>query len=204
MLGGHHVPWLAMQGRFEDAHELLVQTERLAGYAAFPFLEEAVLAARSCLALWQGGAGQLVDPALSLDAASATDMGTFLLLLLMRADRVDQAARLLDARPVPITDDSFAATMDLAIGAEAALTLQRPELAAQVYPVLARWPGRVAAAGTGAPLGPVDAFLALAAAAVGERDLATGHADAALALCDLWDFQPVAGWLTGLRSRYGF
>ena len=59
-------------------------------------------------------------------------------------------------------------------------------------------------AGTGAPLGPVDAFLALAAAAVGEQDLATGHADEALRLCEAWGMPPVADWLTGLRSHYRF
>ena len=88
--------------------------------------------------------------------------------------------------------------------AEAALLLDRPGLAAEVYPLLSQWPGRAALAGTGAPLGPVDAFLALAAAAVGETALAAGHADDALRLCDEWRMPPVADWLTGLRSRYGF
>jgi hypothetical protein len=131
-------------------------------------------------------------------------MGTFLLLLLLRAGRREQAEALLDARPVPIADDYFAASLDLAIAAEAALLLHRPGLAADVYPLLAQWPGRAAMAGTGAPLGPVDAFLALAAAAVGERDLASRHADEALRLCEAWRMRPVADWLTSLRSRHGF
>ncbi len=145
-----------------------------------------------------------MDAALSLDAESPTDMGTFLLLLLLRAGRLEQAGTLLDARPVRIADDYFAASMDLAIGAEAALVLHRPGLAADVYPLLAPLSGRPAMAGTGSPLGPVDAFLALAAAAVGERELAPGHADDALRLCAAWGMGPVAEWFTGLRSSYGF
>jgi DNA-binding SARP family transcriptional activator/DNA replicative helicase MCM subunit Mcm2 (Cdc46/Mcm family) len=204
MTGAHHVPWLALQGRFEEASRLLADVGRWAAYTAFPFRDEAVLAAQACLELWRGGAGRLVDAALSLDARSPTDMGTFLLLLLLRAGRPEQARTLLDVRPVPIADDYFAASMDLAIGAEAALVLHRPDLAADVYPLLAQWPGRPAMAGTGSPLGPVDAFLALAAAAVGERDLATRHADEALRLCAAWRMGPVAEWFAGLRAGYGF
>jgi hypothetical protein len=44
----------------------------------------------------------------------------------------------------------------------------------------------------------------LAAAAVGERDLATGHADEALRLCETWGMPPVAEWLRQLRERYRF
>jgi hypothetical protein len=204
MAGAHQVPWLALQGRFDEGGQLLAEVGRWAAYTAFPFRDEAVLAAQACFELWRGGAGRLVDAALSLDASSPTDMGTFLLLLLLRAGRVEQAEAFLEARPVPIGDDYFAASLDLAIGAEAALLLARPGLAADVYPLLAQWPGRAAMAGTGAPLGPVDAFLALAAAAVGERDLATGHADEGLRLCEAWGMSPVADWLTGLRSRYRF
>jgi hypothetical protein len=204
MVGAHEVPWLALQGRFDEADGLLADVGRWAAYAAFPFRDESVLSAHACLELWRGGAGRLVDAALSLDARSSTDMGTFLLLLLMRAGRLDQAAEFLRARPVPVADDYFAAPLDLGIGAEAALVLHRPDLAAQVYPLLARWPGRMASGGTGAPIGPVDAFLALAAAAVGEAGLATDHADAALRLCRDWRMGPVAEWLTGLRERHGF
>ena len=204
MAAAHEVPWLALQGRFEEASQLLADVGRWAAYTAFPFRDEAVLAAHACVELWRGGAGRLVDAALSLDASSPTDMGTFLLLLLLRAGRLEEAGALLDARPVPIADDYFAASLDLAIGAEAALLLSRPGLAADVYPLLTQWPGRAAMAGTGAPLGPVDAFLALAAAAVGERDLATRHADDALRLCGAWRMGPVADWLVQLRDSYRF
>jgi hypothetical protein len=62
----------------------------------------------------------------------------------------------------------------------------------------------VASAGSGPALGPVDAFLALAAAAVGEAGLATRHADDAEALCERWEIPAVGRWFRELRDQYGF
>ena len=53
-------------------------------------------------------------------------------------------------------------------------------------------------------MGPVDAFLAHAAAAVGERDLAARHADDALRLMEEWQIPLAAQWLRDQRERYGF
>jgi hypothetical protein len=53
-------------------------------------------------------------------------------------------------------------------------------------------------------IGPVDAFLALAAVATGERELATEHADAALELCREWEIPLAAEWFRDQRDRYGF
>jgi hypothetical protein len=198
------VPWLALRGLFTEAQRELEATQRWAAQAVFPFRDEAMVAAQAWLALWQGRAGELLDRFLALSDVSPTDMNTSLLLLLLRSGRLDEAAAHLEQRPVPLIDDDFAVTLDLSIGAEAALLLRRPELAAAVYPLLSGWSGRAAAAGTGAPLGPVDAFLALAAAAVGETALATGHADEAARLCQEWGLIPVAGWLSALRQRFGF
>lgn len=73
-----------------------------------------------------------------------------------------------------------------------------------MYPVLAPWAGMFATGGAGSAIGPVDAFLALAAAAVGEVALAARHADDALRVCRAEGLDPVAEWLTGLRTRHGF
>ena len=127
------------------------------------------------------------------------------MLALVRSGRLDTAAQRLDGwREWPLSTNSFEATFDLSILAEAALLLGRRDLAAAVYPILRPWAGRIAAAGTGPPLGPVDSFLALAAAAVGEMDLATGHADDADRLCSEWRMPVVSGWLSDLRDRFGF
>jgi DNA-binding SARP family transcriptional activator len=204
MLGCYDVPWLALRGHFSAAQQELEVTQRWAAQAAFPFRDEAMIAAQAWLALWGGRAGELLDRFLAIDEVSPTDMGTVLLLLLLRSGRLDDAAAHLEQRPVPLVDDDFAAPLDLAIGAEAALLLRRPTLAAAVYPLMSGWSGRMASAGTGAPLGPVDAFLALAAAAAGETALASSHADEAVRLCQEWGLAPVAAWLAALRVRFEF
>ena len=53
-------------------------------------------------------------------------------------------------------------------------------------------------------MGPVDAFLAHAAAAVGDLELAARHADDAQRLIDEWQIPLVAQWLRDQRDRYGF
>jgi DNA-binding SARP family transcriptional activator len=204
MAGAYEAPWLALHGRFDEADRMLAEIVRWAAHTSFPFRDESVLSARALVEVWRGNADLLVKALRGLAASSPTDMGSFLLLVLMRAERLDDARRLLADQPVPVSDDDFAATLDLSIGAEASLRLGVPGLAARVYPLLVQWPRRTASAGTGAPIGPIEPYLALAAAAVGEAGLAARHADAALDLCAEQKLRAVTAWFTDLRSRYGF
>jgi hypothetical protein len=50
----------------------------------------------------------------------------------------------------------------------------------------------------------VDAYLAMAAAATGERGIATGHADQAAALAEDWEIPVFAQWFADLRAEHGF
>jgi hypothetical protein len=52
---------------------------------------------------------------------------------------------------------------------------------------------------TGA-IGPVDAYLAFAAATTGERDLARRHANDARALATTWELPALAAWLADLAE----
>ena len=88
--------------------------------------------------------------------------------------------------------------------AEAGLVLGDRALAAAAYDRLAPFAGHSGCAGSGTTLGPVDAFLAQAAAAVGELELAGRHADDALRLCETWQVPLVAQWLRDQRDRYSF
>jgi hypothetical protein len=78
------------------------------------------------------------------------------------------------------------------------------EVAAQTYAKLAPIAGQNCSAGSGNAMGPADAFLALSAAAVGERELAARHADSALELMAAWRIPLAAEWLADQRERYGF
>ncbi|NHA69606.1 AfsR/SARP family transcriptional regulator [Phycicoccus flavus] len=61
-----------------------------------------------------------------------------------------------------------------------------------------------AAAAPPGTFGPVDAFLALAAATTGEHDLATRHVGDAEELCREWRIPRVTRWLREARDRHGF
>jgi hypothetical protein len=53
-------------------------------------------------------------------------------------------------------------------------------------------------------MGPVDAFLAMGAAAVGEVGLAARHAADAEVLMEQWRIPLAASWFRDQRVRYGF
>ena len=53
-------------------------------------------------------------------------------------------------------------------------------------------------------MGPVDAYLALAAAGVGDPDLAARHGEDAQRLCEQWSIPVVARWLARHRERLGW
>ncbi|HEY5882677.1 MAG TPA: AAA family ATPase, partial [Nakamurella sp.] len=205
MLGAHQASWLALEGRFDEADALLDDQPRRAALASFPFREEAVQATRAFIELWRGRPVTMMERFDALAEASYTDVDTAVLIGLIRSGRLDAAAARMDrASGLPLNADDFAAPFDFGILAEATLVLGRPELAGRHYPMMLPWSGRMAAAGPGPPLGPVDGFLAAAAAAVGEVDLASRHADDAARLCVQWRMPPVAAWLRDLRSRFGF
>jgi DNA-binding SARP family transcriptional activator len=204
MLGTYEVPWLALEGRFAEAEQLYEATERWTSHASFPFRDEALAGARLCLDLWQGRAGDLLPMLSAIDEVSSVDLGNVILLLLLRTGQLTQAAAQLDRHPPPLVDDTFDAPLCLAVAAEAGFLLRRRDLAATAYALLTPWAGRAVSAGTGSPLGPVDSFLALAAAAVGESRLAAQHADRALDICGDWDMPPVAEWLGRHRAHGRF
>jgi hypothetical protein len=203
MLGAYQASWLALEGRFDDADALLADSLRRAALASFPFRDEAVAASRAAIALWRGQPEVTLEVFTTMDAAAPTDIDTGVLIGLIRSGRLEVAAAQLDRSRRPDAD-SFTAPFDFGILAEAALVLGRRDLAGRLYPLMLPWAGRIAAAGTGPPLGPVDAFLAAAAAAVGEVDLASGHADDAARLCVQWRMPVVAVWLADLRARFRF
>jgi hypothetical protein len=62
----------------------------------------------------------------------------------------------------------------------------------------------VCCAGAAVALGPVDGYLALAAAAAGEPAVAARHARDAEVLCARWEIPLVASWLQTQRESYGF
>jgi DNA-binding SARP family transcriptional activator len=204
-LGWLEVPWLAMRGRFAEADQLFAQTLHLMNGTSMPQLREAPAGAATAVRMARG----MVDAAMAQQMAavagySALPMDSSVLAMMLRAGLVAEARERYAAHGVRLDHDDWFSLQHLCMAAEAAAGLQAADLAASVYRRLAPFAGRPTSAGGAVAVGPVDAFLALAAWAAGETTVAGRHADDAAALCERWAIPPVAAWLQGLRDRHSF
>jgi len=78
------------------------------------------------------------------------------------------------------------------------------ELGAASYRLLAPFAGHGCSAGSGLSNGPVDAYLALAAYATGELEVAARHADDAVRLSEEWQIPLFTTWVQEQRDRFDF
>jgi hypothetical protein len=104
----------------------------------------------------------------------------------------------------PLDHENWFSMLAWCHAGEAALYVGDPDLGARAYDLIAPYAGRACTAGSSSAMGPVDAFLAFAAAASGESARASQHADAALRLCEEWELPLAARWVRDLRERYSF
>jgi hypothetical protein len=157
-------------------------------------------------ALWRGGNDEPTAAMMrALTAETQMPVAAPATVFFLRRGDVDEARQLYEAsRPFDLDHDNWLSPLVWAFAGEVAVAFSDAELGAQVYRLLAPLYGRPAVGGTGGAVGPVDAYLALAAAATGERDVAAKHADDALALCETWEIPLVARWLRDQRDRHGF
>lgn len=198
------VPWLGAQGRFSEAQEHVDEVARLTVNSQLPWTGLALGTARVGLAVWRGDLG---SPGPEL-AEALTDVEAMLpsirLLAHVRAGDVPAARAFLDAQAHRLVVDDFTSHFHQALAAEAAFVVGDPSLAASAYAALAGSAGQVACAGTGAPLGPVDAYLALAAAATGDLVAARKHAEDASRLIRSWGLEACDAWFVVRRGEGGF
>jgi hypothetical protein len=203
VLGGLEIPWHAMAGRFDECERLLAEIHDLGSRLSHHNVEESVAASMLAICLWQGRPGEMV-PVLEAFDETAYPFAASIAVYLWRAGERDKARAVYAERGAPLDHDNDISLLAWAHAAELALYLGEPALAAGAYARLAPLAGLNTCAGSSLALGPVDTYLALAAAATGERDLAAKHADDALALAEAWDLPLVGSWLRGLREEHGF
>jgi hypothetical protein len=195
------VPWLAMAGRVEECDARLARMQRLMDLMGNTEGEH-ILTVVS-LALWRGTTLEVVDDLAELVAAGLP-LSALVVVCLLRGGDEERARAFARENPVDLEHDTWLSPLVWACAAEAALGVGDSALAARAYELLDPFAGRVACAGAHGAMGPVDGFLALAAAATGEDKQATAHADRALELVEEWSI-PLAGrWLHGLRQQHGF
>ncbi|SEP79972.1 AfsR/SARP family transcriptional regulator [Microlunatus flavus] len=216
------LPWAAMASDVGRAAEQLASITALQERMALHEGDDAVGAAQLALLLWQGtpepdGAADPgheepghEDPVAAVVAELADADGPQLPLastaaaLLLRSGRPDAARRLLAEHPVRTDRDDPASLVNWGLAAEVALRLGDRALAADVLPRLAPYAEMMASWGSSFAIGPVAAFLALAAAALDEREAAAAHAEHALRLAQEWQLPRVTEWLTELRRHHAF
>lgn len=203
-LAGFEVPWLAMRGDFERADELLARMAVLDQRMSVLQSRDGLMGALAMRLMWGGREAELT--ALADEIAAIDNLPTVHVVaaLLCRVGQVERAREHLRGHDLAEAGDWWYSPLAWALGAEAAAYVGDPGLGAEAYALLAPYAGQPVSAGSGATLGPVDAFLALGAVVAGEREVAARHGDDALALCEAWDLPLAAQWLVGLRERFGF
>jgi DNA-binding SARP family transcriptional activator len=204
VLDSLEIPWCAMRGEFERAGKLLEHMQAVGERMGLSQQTDAVRGALLAIMVWQ----EQYEPVLEVLQASRADealpVDTAILSMLARLGRLDEARALRAEQEIDFGGDTWFSWLPWAMAADAALPLGDAELGATAYRLLAPHVGRMACAGSGVTLGPVDMYLAMAAAATGELDLAARHADAALELCEAWRIPLVRDWFTRQRDRYAF
>ncbi|WP_395657674.1 ATP-binding protein, partial [Nocardioides sp.] len=203
VLGGLEIPWHAMAGRFDECDRILAELHDLGRRISHNNVDESVAASLLAMRLWQGRSGEMV-PVLEAFDETAYPFAASIAVYLWRAGEHDRARAVYAERGAPLEHANDISLLAWAHAAELSLYLGEPALASGAYERLAPLAGLNTCAGSSLALGPVDSYLALAAAAAGERDLAARHADDALALADAWDVPLVAAWLRGLRTEHAF
>ena len=138
---------------------------------SLPQTEDAVAGALITLRLWQGR-GDEIAPALLEFEGGPIPITSTVLVFLLRSGDLEGAKAHAAQHPVVLDEVDWFSMMNWALRGRGALGLHDTELAAAAYEKLAPYAGRAASAGSGNAMGPVDAFLAHAAAAVGDTTLA--------------------------------
>ncbi len=198
------VPWLSMRGEHDRAEALMAHLQETGDRMGLAQLADAVAGAYFSTRMWRGQHEEVLGIIQAMGETNALPLDAAVLTLLVRCDRLEEARTFRAAHDLDLGGDTWFALLPWALGAESALALGDHDLAATTYRLLAPHAGQMACAGSGTALGPVDAFLAMAAAATGEREIAARHADDAERLCREWRI-PLAGeWFAGQRARHSF
>ncbi|TXL61539.1 BTAD domain-containing putative transcriptional regulator [Aeromicrobium terrae] len=200
---GLEISWAALRGDMERHEVIAARLRELDDVISMAHKSDGLVGALLIAPLWNDveAPTELVETYLGI--ANVPVWAAYVVLLLRKGDP-GTAREIWDGVEYEVGRDSWYSEMNWALGAEIALAFGETDIAAQVYERLLPWQGTMLISGTGPCSGPIDAYLALAAAAVGEADLATTHAEAALELCETWDVPQVVEWFDDLRERHGF
>lgn len=208
LLDSIEVAWAAMRGRRDEVAKHLEHLAGLGEVVSIVGYDEAIAGAMLMQVMWEGQVEVVTEGVIALSQDSFLPLSTSIVSMLCRAGRLDEAREYLAAHAEEVERtvevQTWFSTMALSMAAEAACHLEDARLGAAAYERLVHSSGRPACAGSGTVVGPVDIFLAMAAEATGEHELAVRHADAALEQCERWDVPLAADWVRRERERFSF
>ncbi|GAA3614221.1 BTAD domain-containing putative transcriptional regulator [Microlunatus ginsengisoli] len=202
VLDGLELPWRAMRGEFDLAEALLNDIARRAAVISVEQSGDAVGGAMVILRFWQGRAGEVAGDLEHM--SEGLPLAAPAVLFRVRAGQLDEARAFYATHPVDLGGETWLSILTWASAAAIAPWVDDRKLAADSYARLAPYAGRAACAGSGTAIGPVDAYLAFAAAAVGEPALAARHAEDALGLMRRWQIPLAEAWFTQQQAELGF
>ena len=187
-----------------EAHSDAMRT--MSDSIATPALEWTDFGVSYVTAMWRPEiAPAIAQGMLEFYRANPTDFGQAPLLhVLALVGREDDVRAELAQRPLQPLGDNWYVTADAGVRAIVAALLRDEALARHVVELLRPASGRLAVSGISVVSGPVDGYLALALAVLGEREEATALAERAEALASRWRMTAYLRWFTGERNRLGF
>ena len=173
---------------------------------ATPALEWTDFGLTYVTAMWRPEvAGDVAQGMFEFYQANPLEIGQAPLLhVLALVGREDDVRAELAARPLLPLVDNWYVTADAGVRAIVAALLDDVPLAREVVDLLRPATGRMAVSGLSVVSGPVDGYLALALAVVGEREEATVLADRAEALAGRWGMTAYLRWFAERRGTLRF
>jgi len=196
-------PWQVMAGQVEESRATMSRIEALEAQISIDPAESAVAGAYVVLGMWRDDDGQGAAILSSMEGGP-TPITATVAAALWRAGRAADARAHRDAHEIRLDGQDTFSLLNWCMTAEVALHLEEPELGSAAYRLLVPYAGRSCCVGSGFASGPVDLYLACAAASAGEHARAAAHADDAAALCEKWEIPLAAQWLRDQRGRYNF
>ncbi|WP_165400373.1 BTAD domain-containing putative transcriptional regulator [Motilibacter rhizosphaerae] len=201
LLDGIEIGWCAVRGEHDRLEQLAAGMARLAEPMHLAQLQSSAAAVALMRLWWSDRDEELLAVVRAGEQAAGVPVSAFVAVVLCRTGRLEEAAAYV-ARGLRIEEDDWLSPAIWSLAAECALRLRDPALASAVYGRLLPLAGRPATAGSGIVVGPTDAFLAMAALAVGERDTASRHASAAERVAERWRAEPVLRWVARFREEW--
>lgn len=197
--------WATMRGDEAAIADTLGRLRRAFDLVSTAHKVDTVRGAQLYEPLWNPAADLPTDEEVSAFMnESSIPAGPAAAVLALRHGQDDVARFVFDTFGIDLDTDNWFSPFVWALGAEIGLGLAEPDVAAASYAKLAPYRGTCVISGTSPAHGPVDAYLALAAAATGEARLAAEHAENALGLIGAWRIPRVEKWFLNLRDRHGF